>query len=65
MDEDGMVDLLRTVLEGSEVDDFGVNRTRTFADAGLLTMDKGLVVRMQDGSEFEVTVVQRHGARVL
>lgn len=30
--------------------------TRTFRDAGLLTMADGLVVRLADGSEFQLTV---------
>ena len=28
----------------------------TFEDACLLTHDEGLVVRMQDGSEFQITI---------
>ena len=43
----------------------GENRTeltdmdvRTFSDSGLMTRDKGLVVKLADGSEFQVTVVQ-------
>ena len=30
----------------------------TFSEAGVLTMNKGLVVKMADGSEFHVTIVQ-------
>jgi len=30
----------------------------TFEEAGLLTNDKGLVVRTSDGSEFQITIVQ-------
>lgn len=32
--------------------------TRTFAEAGVLTMDSGLTVRLADGSEYQVTVVR-------
>ena len=35
---------------------FGEVRTSTFRDSGLLTMDQGLVVRLSDGSEFQLTV---------
>jgi hypothetical protein len=35
----------------------------TFADAGVNTDDAGLVVTLEDGSEFQVTVVQSKGAR--
>jgi hypothetical protein len=34
-------------------------QTRTFAEAGLLTNDEGLVIRLADGSEFQVTVKRR------
>ncbi len=33
-------------------------RIRTFAEADLLTRDAGLVLRMDDGSEFQVTIVR-------
>lgn len=32
--------------------------TSTFENAGVLTGDAGLVVRLGDGSEFQITVVQ-------
>ena len=38
--------------------DFGVESARSFEEAGLLTANHGLVIRMVDGSEFQVTVVQ-------
>ncbi len=30
----------------------------TFEDAGLLTMNRGLVVRLPNGQEFQLTIVQ-------
>lgn len=36
---------------------------KTFAQAGLLTRDKGQVLKFADGSEFEVTITQRKRAR--
>lgn len=30
----------------------------TFRDAGVLTMNKGLVIRKEDGSEFQLTIVK-------
>jgi hypothetical protein len=36
----------------------GVVSMRSFADAGLHTRDAGLVLRMVDGTEFQVTVVR-------
>ena len=37
----------------------GVAGVKTFAAAGLLTTDTGLVVATDDGSQFEITVVRR------
>jgi hypothetical protein len=36
----------------------GVSRVRTFEAAGVMTADEGLVVSMDDGSEFQVTIKQ-------
>ena len=37
-------------------------RIVTYADAGMLTRDAGLLVRTSGGDEFQVTIVQtRHG----
>jgi hypothetical protein len=37
-------------------------RIVTYADAGVLTRDAGLIVRTAGGDEFQVTIVQtRHG----
>ena len=35
-----------------------VRRVQTFEEAGLLTNNRGLVVRTRDGREFEITIVQ-------
>jgi len=35
-----------------------VARVQTNEEAGVLTDNRGLVVRMTDGSEFQVTIVQ-------
>lgn len=39
-------------------DDPNIASVQSFADAGVLTNDAGLVVRMADGSEFQLTIVQ-------
>lgn len=39
--------------DGSEVRD-----VNTFSGAGVLTRNKGLVVRLQNGDEFQLTIVQ-------
>jgi len=33
-------------------------KTRTYEDVGMLTTDRGLVVTLPDGSQFQVTIVQ-------
>ena len=59
-DQDAL-DLLQAALacycevELSPEDDVEV---RTYEDAGVLTHNKGLVLRLPDGSEFQVTVVK-------
>ena len=36
----------------------GLESAVTFEEAGIMTMNKGVVFRMTDGTEFQVTVVQ-------
>ncbi len=50
-----VVELLQEVLEDAESLDQVVS-IRSFADVGLLTRDAGLVVRMENGAEFQITV---------
>ncbi len=35
-----------------------IKRTVSFENAGVLTTDAGLIIKMNDGSEFQVTVVR-------
>jgi hypothetical protein len=35
-----------------------IRRVSSFADAGVLTADTGLVVRLHDGSEYQITIVR-------
>ncbi len=56
--ETQMCELISMALEEiTESEDVGRLRIKTFEDAGVLTSNKGLVVRIDD-AEFEVTVVQ-------
>jgi len=50
-----MVGLLKTLLEDELTEK---SRVQTFTEAGLLTRDEGLVVKLLDGNEFQITVVQ-------
>jgi hypothetical protein len=35
-----------------------IRRVQTFEEAGLLTDNRGLVVRTEDGREFQITIVE-------
>jgi hypothetical protein len=37
--------------------DAGIHSLSSFEDHGLMTSNEGLVIRMQDGSEFQLTIV--------
>jgi len=50
-----MVELLKALLEEELTEE---SRVLTFEEAGLLTRDEGLAVRLPDGDEFQITVVQ-------
>ena len=69
MDETGFTNCLKAVLaEGLDVnesfDPDGIREVGTFEEAGVLTRDQGLVVRMDDGTEFQITIVRsRRGRR--
>jgi hypothetical protein len=54
MEDTEMQDTLREALEEAD----NVRRIETFEEAGVLTRNAGLVIRMTDGSEFQVTVVR-------
>ena len=36
----------------------GIENARSYDEAGVMTTNAGFVIRMRDGSEFQVTVVQ-------
>ncbi len=62
MNEHTIMDALQLILvERYEVSDTALDELRncvTFTDAGLMTLDDGLVLRMEDGSEFQITIRQ-------
>ena len=51
----GELDLVDTAL--GEVSN-SLSNIKTYAEAGILTRDSGLVLRMEDGSEFQITIKQ-------
>ena len=61
IDEDAVQDALMGLLYGDlSVEDTALEgcRVRSFKDAAILTYNKGLVISLPDGSEFQLTIVQ-------
>ena len=60
--EDTLQDGLMELISEAADDSFGIGwedaRVRTFEDAGIMTYNKGLVISLPDGSEFQLTIVQ-------
>lgn len=51
-------EILQDVIAAADEDFDGRVRVRSYEDAGILTHNAGLVVRLPDGSEFQLTIVQ-------
>ena len=62
MNEQIIREALELVLNGKlSLEDTDLEETRgarSFQEAGVLSGDEGLVLRMQDGSEFQITIHQ-------
>lgn len=56
---DLLADALRGDLDGDEPP---IADVTTFSNAGILTMNDGLVVTLDDGTEYQVTVVKSRNA---
>jgi hypothetical protein len=59
---------LMELLDGEDREDGAldtekIRRIESFEDAGMLTRDRGLVVTMTDGTEFQITIVRSRRAR--
>ncbi len=57
MTSEDIQNILSDLLEGS-ADDNHIRSVRTYEDVGILTRDRGLVVRFDDNSEFQITIKQ-------
>lgn len=57
MSEKEMAMVLSETL--SESEELEINNVRTFKEAGMLTRDAGLIIKLLDGSEFQVSIVRR------
>ena len=63
MNAEGFRNCLQAVLTGElevneSFDPDGIRSVVTFEEAGVLTRGAGLVVRMADGAEFQITIVR-------
>ena len=60
--EDTLQDGLMELISEAADDSFGIGwedaRVRTFELAGVMTYNKGLVISLPDGTEFQLTIVQ-------
>lgn len=56
MTENELVEYLGETLEWSNEESGMIESVRTFDSVGMMTMNEGLVVRLQDGSEFQIVV---------
>lgn len=58
MTEQQLIETLQDILDAAEGDELADLRTCTFADAGLLISDTGLILDLPGGDQFQLTVVQ-------
>ena len=58
MNEKQFAEYLDEALLWASEEDGMIIGTGSYESVGMLTMKEGLVVRMKDGSEFQVTVVK-------
>ena len=58
MNEQEFVEYLDEALLWASEEDGMIIGTGTFDSVGMMTSNEGLVVRMKDGSEFQITVVK-------
>lgn len=68
MTENAFATCLAAILNGEGdvneiLDPDGVRRVETFEEVGMLTRDAGLVVTMDDGAKYQVTIVRSQRGR--
>ena len=55
--QDGLMELISYGYDSSEICWENL-RVRTYAEAGVMTYDKGLVITTPDGQEFQLTIIR-------
>lgn len=58
MNEIEFVEYLDEIISCSSEEDGMVAETRTFRDVGMLTKNEGLVVKLESGETFQISVVR-------
>lgn len=63
MDAQEFSEVLQDILDdpGDDTEDiygYNIKRISTFESKGVLTTDEGLVIELDDGSEFQLTIVK-------
>lgn len=56
--QDWLAEACMDYSEEADNDEATVKRVASYDDVGMLTKNKGLVVKMKDGAEFQVCIVQ-------
>ena len=56
--QDGLMELISEAAEDSFEIGWEEAEVRTFEQAGIMTYNKGLVISLPDGTEFQLTIVQ-------
>jgi len=51
------------LAQDDEITDLTTGVINTFEEAGMLTLNAGLIVRTPDGAQFQLTIVQSERAR--
>ncbi len=58
-DDTELADLMRDIASDTD----GIERVLTYAATDIVTRDAGMVVRMSNGAEYQITIVQSRAAR--
>jgi len=56
--EQNLIALLPHLMLDDDGDDVEIESARSFEDLGVLTNNKGLTITMDDGSEFQISIVR-------
>ncbi len=58
-----LMELLDGACDGEDFPEMTNSRCQAFEDAGLLTTDNGVVLKLDNGSEFQISIIQSRRAR--